>query len=88
MKDKTMTHPCRSRAAANAPLRQQIERALADGPGTAADIATELGRDSQLTGAYLRELWYRGKLARRPFYPPERGQSKRHMLWLYALPAG
>ena len=71
----------------NAPLRRQIERALADGPGTAADIATELGRDSRLTGAYLRDLWHRGLLARQPFYPPERGPSKRHMLWMYAKPA-
>lgn len=70
-----------------APLRRQIERALADGPGTAMDVAIELGRDSRLTGAYLRDLWHRGKLARQPYYPSERGPSIRRVLWMYAKPA-
>lgn len=68
-------------------LRQRIERALADGPGTAMEIALALGRDSRLTGAYLRYLWRVGVLARQPYYPTERGQSIRHVVWMYVLPS-
>ena len=68
-----------------ASLRHKIEHALADGPGTAADIAAELDRNSRLTGAYLRDLWRRGALTRRAYYPPERGPSIRRVVWMYSI---
>lgn len=68
-----------------APLRRQVEAVLAEGPGTAMDVAIELERDSRRTGAYLRALWARGLLARQPYHPPERGPSIRRVVWLYSL---
>lgn len=66
-------------------LRQRIEHALADGPGTAADIALELGRNSRQLNGYLRDLWLRGHLTRSLYHPPERGPSVRHQVWMYAV---
>jgi len=67
-------------------LRQRIERALADGPGTATDIGLELNADSRLIGVHLRDLWVRGHLQRSLFHPSERGQSIRRSVWMYSLP--
>ena len=67
------------------PLRQRIEHALADGPGTAMDLALELRRDSRRLNAYLRDLWRRGHLVRWFYHPPERAPSVRHRVWMYGL---
>lgn len=67
-------------------LRQRIERTLADGPGTAMDVALELERDSRRIGAYLRDLWRRGHLARQPYYLPCRmpgAACARRVVWMY-----
>lgn len=66
-------------------LRRRIERALADGPGTAMEIALALGRDSRRLNAYLRDLWLRGHLTRSLYHPPERAPSVRHRVWMYAV---
>lgn len=68
-------------------LRQRIECTLVDGPGTAMDVALELERDSRRIGAYLRDLWRRGHLARQLYYLPCRmpgAACARHVVWMYA----
>ena len=66
-------------------LRQRIERALVDGPGTAMDLALELRRDSRRLNAYLRDLWARGLVSRWKHYPTERGPGIRRTVWMYGL---
>lgn len=63
----------------------QLLDVLADGPGTAMDVATELGLDSRHVAVNLRELWLQGKLARELFHPSERGPSIRRSVWMYSV---
>lgn len=46
------------------PLWPRILKALEDGPGTAAEIAVELGLDSRLVSVNLRAMWVAKQLAR------------------------
>lgn len=66
-------------------LWPRIREALRDGPGTAMDVAIELGLDSRHVAVNLREMWLQGKLARELFHPSERGPSIRRSVWMYAL---
>jgi hypothetical protein len=45
-------------------LWPRILTALEDGPGTAAEIALELGLDSRLVGVNLRAMWVAGYVRR------------------------
>ena len=66
-------------------LWPKLREVLADGPGTAGEVAAELGLDSRHVAVNLRELWLQGKLARELFHPSERGPSIRRSVWMYAL---
>ena len=45
-------------------LWPRIREALEDGPGTAAEIAVELGLDSRLVSVNLRAMWIGGHVVR------------------------
>ena len=49
-------------------LWPRLLEALEEGPGTAAEIALELGLDSRLVSVNLRALWAAGRLAREPYF--------------------
>lgn len=65
-------------------LWPKLREVLADGPGTAMDVAIELDLDSRHVAVNLREMWLQGKLARERFHPSERGPSIRRSVWMYS----
>lgn len=65
-------------------LWPRILTALEDGPGTAMDVALELGIDSKRAAVNLREMWLQKRLARELFHPSERGPSIRRSVWMYS----
>jgi len=66
-------------------LWPRILKALEDGPGTAAEIAVELGLDSRLVSVNLRAMWVLKQLTRELLQlsdPPARGG--RRTVWVYS----
>ena len=66
-------------------LWPRLREALADGPGTAGEVAAELGLDSRHVAVNLRAMWLQGKLTRELFHPSERGPSIRRSVWMYSV---
>jgi len=66
-------------------LWPKLREVLADGPGTAGEVAAELGLDSRHVAVNLREMWLQGKLARERFHGIERPRGGPRRVWCYAL---
>ena len=67
-------------------LWPRILEALEDGPGTASEIAAELGLDSRLVSVNLRALWVEGHVTRRLSHLPEPlPQNGRRTVWMYSV---
>ena len=66
-------------------LWPRILDVLADGPGTAAEVAADLELDSRHVAVNLRAMWVWGKLTRELFHPSERGPSIRRSVWMYSV---
>jgi predicted ArsR family transcriptional regulator len=66
-------------------LWPRICEVLADGPGTAAEVAADLGVGAKQASVNLREMWLQGKLTRERFHGIERPRGGPRRVWMYAL---
>ena len=60
-------------------LWPRIVKALEAGPGTASEIAAELGADSRYIGVNLREMYVAGYLSRERHHPLTELRTERRM---------
>jgi hypothetical protein len=65
-------------------LWPRIREVLLDGPGTAAEIAVELGLDSRLVSVNLREMWLQKQLARELLQLHDPSVHGRRTVWMYS----
>lgn len=66
-------------------LWPRILDALEDGPGTAAEIAVELGLDSRLVSVNLRAMWVLKQLTRELIQVAEPSAlGGRRTVWMYS----
>lgn len=66
-------------------LWPRLREVLADGPGTAGEVAVDLGLDVKRVSVNLREMWLQGKLTRERFHGAERPRGGPRRVWCYAL---